>query len=479
MTNAKYLSKVCGDKTENNALYAFLCAIHGKDLRGGAYLDSKTAGESASASITVVASRASQCSCKTTVKMLCDLPDFDQTPCVNVAYFDCLYYALVAKIRALYLDFMEALRLGRITPDQNLAYKSSQYASIEYTASHILQELLKFWTILIDARLIATLDTAVRLRNMGDWSVILDEPARASFTRQNCSERRKVLLAYRNGNIQKNMAFLRVPGLIDVSQEDIDMIYETAKDVHQDAMEDKDAFYEGIKDRIRDVHHEELQLEQTKRESHAAAKGKGLAIGTKCSCATGCECSQICTSPTKKNSRCPCDCTKYISGAPHPQVTLPIYHRGHDLQPTPLPLPTLQASNQPIAVRRNAARQLYHLELQTGVSQSQGYPACEPLSLSQPAASQGPQSPPHMTSPIDPTLPPPINEGTWSATKEELFALLPETPTYKVEKEAPRSGSSRKGSIGFLGSNRKERAGSGGSLNLKEKLSFFKRDKKE
>lgn len=476
----KHLSKVCGDKTENNALYAFLCAVHGKDLRGGAYLDSKTVGESVSPSIAVAANRASQCSCKTTVKMLCDLPDFGQTPCVNVAYFDCLYYTLVAKIRALYLDVIEALRLGRITTDQNLTYNPSQFVSVDCTASHILQELLEFWAILIDPRLIATLDTAVRLRNMGDWSVILDEPARASFTRQNCRERRKVLLAYHNGNNQKNMAFLRVPGLTDVHQEDIDIIYDIAKDVHQDAMEDKDAFYEGIKDRIRDARNEELQLEQTKRESHAAAKGKGFAIGIKCSCAAGCECSQMCTSPTKKNSRCPCDCFGNIPGAPHLQEPLPVHHRGHDLQPTPLALPTLHASNQPIAVRRNAARQLYPLELQTGMSQFlQGYPAREPLSLSQPAASQGPQSPPLMTGPIDPTLPPPINEGTWTATKEELFALLPETPTYKVEKEAPRSGSSRKGSIGFLGSNRKERAGSGGSLNLKEKLSFFKRDKKE
>lgn len=158
-----YHSNVCDDR---NALAWFLCSVH----RQSAPQPKKHRRNDSNSSNQSNSSSKSGGSCKSVSrngKKNCELPTLVTTSMLPLGYWEGLYYALLAEIQQLHADLQERFGftcdtgtepLHRNGPDGNT--KQPIYPV------HLASMLESAWFELTDHRLVATLDDAVRMKNM-------------------------------------------------------------------------------------------------------------------------------------------------------------------------------------------------------------------------------------------------------------------------------------------------------------------------
>lgn len=111
-----------------------------------------------------------------------------------------------------------------------------------------LSRLDCLWHTLTSPEMIATLDTALRMRSLGHWSIVLADRANVRAETKDCRDIRANLLIPKAGRARKNESFLRAPGLLDVFEDSMSgpMICMLVDDIHLNAMREKAAFQEYV-----------------------------------------------------------------------------------------------------------------------------------------------------------------------------------------------------------------------------------------
>lgn len=195
-----------------------------------------------------------------------------------MAYFDCLFYVTVAKIRELHKELRDRLEHGWITPDTNLSQNGhhTHDSPSFYTVKQFLERLNYLWDVLVDPKVIATLDTALRLRNLGHWSIVLGPEVSPAADIKDCRYRRAKLFKQNPGRKEQNQRFLDTTGLMDVFENSMSgpMICMLVDDLHSKAMREKVAFYEFVTDKINTARTMRLDHRRTQSEPEVLLGGR-------------------------------------------------------------------------------------------------------------------------------------------------------------------------------------------------------------
>ena len=161
-----YHDNVCGVR---NPLAFFLCAVHRQQAP-----QPKTHTRHTSNSSQLSASNndntAGTVSCKSAAnggEKTCELPKLSTTSMLPLGNWDCLYYALVAKIWKLHSDLQDRFGFGCENGTMPLHYRGPDCSETQQpiTAIDLASMLESAWYALMDHRLVATLDNAVRMKN--------------------------------------------------------------------------------------------------------------------------------------------------------------------------------------------------------------------------------------------------------------------------------------------------------------------------
>ncbi|KAK5171704.1 uncharacterized protein LTR77_003340 [Saxophila tyrrhenica] len=153
-----YHGNVCDGR---NALAYFICAMHRQSAP-------QPQTHTRQGSVVSNSSHSSSNSCKSTGRTKnCELPKLVTTSMLPIGYWDSLYYALVAEIRTLYNDLQQRFGFGCENGTTPLHYLGQDGKTNQpFTAIDFALMLESAWYTLMDNRLVATLDDAVRMRRM-------------------------------------------------------------------------------------------------------------------------------------------------------------------------------------------------------------------------------------------------------------------------------------------------------------------------
>lgn len=153
-----YHGNVCDGR---NSLAYFICAVHRQQAP-----QPKMHTRHNSNSSTV--STSSSGSCKSVKKgKNCELPKLVTTSMLPLGYWDSLYYALIAEIRQLHDDLQKRFGFACANGSETLHTRGPDGNSDQpITAIDLASMLETAWYTLMDNRLVATLDDAVRMRKM-------------------------------------------------------------------------------------------------------------------------------------------------------------------------------------------------------------------------------------------------------------------------------------------------------------------------
>lgn len=132
--------------------------------------------------------------------------------------------------------------------------------------------------------MIATLDTALRMRSLGHWSIVLRDRANVSVETKDCRDIRANLLIPKVGRARKNESFLRAPGLLDVFEDSMSgpMICMLVDDIHLNAMHEKEAFQEYVAKAISTFRPEDRRQKPTPTDDSTFAQEKGFVSDSQC-----------------------------------------------------------------------------------------------------------------------------------------------------------------------------------------------------
>ncbi|KAK3058087.1 hypothetical protein LTR09_001164 [Extremus antarcticus] len=162
-----YHSNVCSGR---NALAYFLTAMHRQQAP-------QPQTHTRQGSVASTSSGSSSNSCKSTGgKRNCELPKLVTSSMLPLGYWDSLYYAIIAEIRTLYQDLQQRFGFGCETGTYPLHNRGSDGDTNEpFTAIDFASMLETAWYALMDNRLVAALDDAVRMRKMREAAAVEEE----------------------------------------------------------------------------------------------------------------------------------------------------------------------------------------------------------------------------------------------------------------------------------------------------------------
>ena len=151
-----------------NPLAFFLCAVHRqqapqpKTHTRHTSNSSQLSNSSNTNTVTVACKPAA-----TGAKKTCELPKLSTTSMLPLGNWDCLYYALVAEIWKLHSDLQDRFGFGCENGTQPLHYRGPDCSESQQpiTAIDLASLLETAWYQLMDHRLVATLDNAVRKKH--------------------------------------------------------------------------------------------------------------------------------------------------------------------------------------------------------------------------------------------------------------------------------------------------------------------------
>ena len=157
-----YHSNVCYGR---NPLAHFICAVH-RQQAPQPKMHSRQSSNSSNASASSFVSVGS-CQSNRRGKKNCELPKLVTTSMLPLGYWDGLYYSLVAEIRQLHSDLQNRFGFGCENGTEPLHQSGPDgFTSQPITAIDLASMLETAWYSLMDNRLVATLDDAVRMRKM-------------------------------------------------------------------------------------------------------------------------------------------------------------------------------------------------------------------------------------------------------------------------------------------------------------------------
>lgn len=153
-----YHSNVCDGR---NALAYFICAVHRQQ-------SPQPQTHTRQGSVSSQNSNTSRISCNSTGgKKNCELPKLVTTSMLPLGYWDGLFYALVAEIRSLHQDLQQRFGFGCENGTTPLHHGGQDGTSSKPVTPIDLASMLETaWYMLMDHRLVATLDDTVRMRRM-------------------------------------------------------------------------------------------------------------------------------------------------------------------------------------------------------------------------------------------------------------------------------------------------------------------------
>lgn len=272
----------CGDKAGNSLLYIYICSAHKPATPETtpprisklliAHEDNCEAIESHQCGRS--SHQSMKCHFAGRAVKRCQLPDFWGQSLINLAYLDSLFYVTVAKIRELHDELVERLKHGLTTPETLLLRQDDNGSPPlpTLTVKGMLERLGSLWGHLTQPEVIVTLDTALRFRNLGHWSVVIAHDDNVVTGMKDCRKRRASLLKPKPGREEKNKKFLASAGLLNVFEASmtIPKICMLVKGLHLDAMRDKELFYKYITNRIDAARAHDLSHHRTLSQTQAA-----------------------------------------------------------------------------------------------------------------------------------------------------------------------------------------------------------------
>ena len=168
-----YHTHVCNAR---NPLAFFLCAVH----RQQAPQPKTHTRQNSNSSQMAVSDTNGVAVCNSPSrdgKKKCDLPKLSTDSMLPLGNWDCLYYALVAEIHKLHSDLQERFGFGCENGTQAIHYRGRDGLTQEPITPIDLASLLETaWYTLMDNRLVATLDDAVRMKNLRKQQPDSNEP---------------------------------------------------------------------------------------------------------------------------------------------------------------------------------------------------------------------------------------------------------------------------------------------------------------
>ena len=157
-----YHSNVCDVR---NPLAFFLCAVH----RQQAPQPKTHARHTSNSSQLSNSNTTNTVACKSASnggKKTCELPKLSTTSMLPLGNWDCLYYALVAEIWKLHSDLQDRFGFGCENGTTPIHYRGRDGMTQDPITPIDLASLLETaWYALMDHRLVATLDNAVRMKS--------------------------------------------------------------------------------------------------------------------------------------------------------------------------------------------------------------------------------------------------------------------------------------------------------------------------
>ena len=157
-----YHNRVCGSRSP---LAFFLCAVH----RQQAPQLKTHSRQNSNSSQMAVSDSNGKVICKSPAgngKKYCELPKLTTNSMLPLGNWDCLYYALLAEIHKLHSDLQDRFGFGCENGAEPLHHRGRDGTTPEPITAIDLASLLETaWYTLMDSRLVAALDSAVRKRN--------------------------------------------------------------------------------------------------------------------------------------------------------------------------------------------------------------------------------------------------------------------------------------------------------------------------
>lgn len=268
LASLRYHANVCESR---NPLAYFLCAVH----RQAAPQPRQKKDRHASISSDSSSNSASSCN-STDAGKNCELPELCLESMLPLGYWDGLYYALVAEIRQLHADLQEKYGWAIENGVEPLHYKGTDgTTNSPVTPIELASMLESAWVYLMDNRLVASLDDAVRMRKV-----------RENATKKHSSAD---IIAGRVDDDDTHPPVIQ--GLVDVNGMTTDDIVEMLWTTH--APEVDQACSEDFQD--------ESMLTAYRAEIHAQNVEQIRALGTdlptsgRCRCRGKCICSLRCS----------------------------------------------------------------------------------------------------------------------------------------------------------------------------------------
>ena len=250
-----YHGNVCDGR---NSLAYFICAVH-RQQAPQPKTHTRTSSNSSNSSTS------SSGSCTSTRRSKnCELPKLVTTSMLPLGYWDSLYYAVVAEIRQLHSDLQNRYGFACENGTEPLHFSGPDGTTNQpITAINLASMLEEAWYTLMDNRLVATLDDAVRMRKMREQTATQQTGA----TKITENDRPPV-----------------VYGLMDVNALSPEAIIGLLWEKH--APEIDRACCENFED--------ESMLTAYRAELHAKQVEEGLSISTPMPSASTCSCHRAC-----------------------------------------------------------------------------------------------------------------------------------------------------------------------------------------
>ncbi|KAF2486764.1 hypothetical protein BDY17DRAFT_321529 [Neohortaea acidophila] len=273
-----YHANVCDGR---NSLAYFICAMHRQTAP-----QPMTKTHSRQNSIVSTASDHSTASCRSaTPGKTCELPKLCTTSMLPLGYWDSLFYALVAEIRSLRDDLERRFGFACEIDNPVLhAHGPDGDSNAPFTAVDFAVMLETAWYALMDNRLVATLDDAVRMKNLreGAAKVGSNRASKEDYTMKDNAD---------DDDHEEQLLWPPpiVPGLVDVCGMLPEQINEMLWENHMPAI--NRACQENFED--------ESMLTAYRAELHARDVEAAIAAGSPLPSASFCPCHRTCVCKIK------------------------------------------------------------------------------------------------------------------------------------------------------------------------------------
>jgi len=315
---------------------------------------------------------------------------------------------------------------------------------------------------------------------LGHWSIILEDQAQAGTNNRDCRDRRDDLLKQKPGRATKNEKFLGCIGLLDVFEHSMSeaMICLIVKDIHANAMRDKENFLDFVTERInalrleqasqpRATNEPEARLRERESRFHEALSSTRTIISDYAGSAS--QHGDTATSrwsqlhnTDRVDHKVPTTATcsalpgAYVKRHVRGQRELyPLDLYTKDQKPRPLTTRTSRSSEDHTELRRPQDSGHFDRGEPGSGGRTPTFGDLRQSSMATRTSGENHQPQRYISlSERTSEMHPPPTDGTWSFGKDQLYALLPEVPAFDASKGDPaarRKSGGRKISAGFFG----------------------------